>query len=139
MRGVVWALLLMVQNPAADQKKAQAALQSQTGRIGKDCPDAGTTMAINSCMTDVEKQTEADFALFLSSLRSLLKASAPALAKFETSQTVWEKYRASACDAVGTLYDGGTIKYSSVEGCKVRLTRSRMQDLNDLYYDTLHN
>jgi uncharacterized protein YecT (DUF1311 family) len=130
--------LLRAQSASSDQNKAKAALHSQVSQIGKDCPDAKTTAEGNSCFSMVEQQTRTDFAAFYGSLHSLLQQSPDAMAQLDSSQEEWEHYAQKACDAIDSLYHVGTIRLSAVATCRIQLTRSRMLDLDVLYYTTLH-
>ena len=126
------------QQPASYQKKAAAALQFEVDQIGKDCPDAKTTLEQNSCMAGVEQKATADFQAFYESLRSLLGPNSEAVKQLDSSQAQWEKYSKQACDAIDTFYRDGSIRISAVMGCQIQLRRSRMQDLDVLYNTTLH-
>jgi len=130
---------LPAQSPQSDQTKAQAALHSQVSQIGKDCPGAKNTVEENICIATVEQQTKSDFAVFYGSLRSLLRQTAEAKEQLDSSQEEWEHYAQRACDAVDSFYKGGTIRTSAVASCRIQLRRSRMQDLDALYYMPLHH
>jgi len=145
MKGCLFCLLLVhlnlallqAQSPSSDQNKAKAALRSQVSQIGKDCPDAKTTIEGNSCYSMVEQQTRTDFAAFYGSLHSLLQGS-PAIGQLDSSQEEWEHYAQKACDAIDSFYHDGTIRLSAVLICRIQLRRSRMQDLDVLYSAPLH-
>jgi len=130
--------LLRAQTPFSYQNQAKAALRSQVSKIGKDCPNTRSTANENICIGRVELETKADFATYYGSLRSLLQASPDAVSQLEKSQEEWERYVQKACDAIESFYRGGTIRPSAVVSCRIQLTRSRMQDLDVLYYTTLH-
>ena len=132
-------LALRAQSPVPDQKKAQAVLHFEVSQIGKDCSDAKTTVEENSCIVTIEQKTRDDFASFYGSLRSLLQEDTTAVSQLQASQEQWEQYVQKACDAIDHFFRNGTIRLSAVTGCKIRLTRSRMQDLNALYYATLNH
>ncbi|HEY3823960.1 MAG TPA: lysozyme inhibitor LprI family protein [Bryobacteraceae bacterium] len=126
------------QSRTSDQTKTKAALHSQVSRIGKDCPNAKTTAEENSCISIVEQQTRTDFA-FYGSLHSLLQRSPDdAMSQLDSSQEEWKHYAQKACDAIDSFYRGATIRPSAVTTCRIQLTRSRMRDLDVLYYTTLH-
>ncbi len=139
---ILSALLLLpiqAQLPASYQKSAQTALQSQVSQIGKDCPDAKTTIEENACILAVGKKTKADFEVFYASLRALLSQNADAVSQLAGSQDQWERYAQKACNAIDSFSQGGTVRFSAVERCQIQLTRSRLQDLNALYETTLHH
>lgn len=133
-----FSIQLHAQLAASFQQKAGAALQSQVSQIGKDCPGATTTLEQNGCMLAVSKKTDADFQTFFENLRALLSNSGDALSQLDASQQEWSNYAKKACDAVDSLTQKGTQKFSAAERCHVQLVRSRMQDLNVLYDTTLH-
>jgi uncharacterized protein YecT (DUF1311 family) len=130
--------LLRAQSPSSDQNKAKAALHSQVSQIGKDCPDARSTADENSCISIVEQQTRTDFAAFYGSLHSLLQPSPDAMGRLDSSQEAWEHYAQKACDDIASFYQRAAIGPSSIAICRIQLTRSRMRDLDVLYYTTLH-
>ncbi len=126
------------EDPASYQKTAATALQFESAQIGKDCGDAKNTIEINGCLSGVAEKTESNFRAFYESLRSLLNPGSEAAQQLDSSQAQWEKYSTSACDAVDNFYRSGTIRIAAVTGCRIQLTRSRMQDLNALYVTVLH-
>jgi uncharacterized protein YecT (DUF1311 family) len=139
---ILSAVLLLpaqAQLPDSYRKNAQAALQSQVSQIGKDCPDAKTTIEENPCILAVGKKTKADFETFYESLRALLGQNGDAVSQLAGSQDQWERYAQKACNAIDSFFQGGTLRFSAGERCRIQLTRSRMQDLNALYDTTLHH
>jgi uncharacterized protein YecT (DUF1311 family) len=130
--------LLRGQDSDSYQRRAATALQFETAQMGKDCGEAKTTPEINSCMFGVEEKTNTNFNTFYEALRSLLTPDSDAARQLDSSQELWAKYSASACDAIDAFYRSGSIRVSAVTGCRIQLTRSRMQDLNALYYISLH-
>jgi uncharacterized protein YecT (DUF1311 family) len=127
------------QSPAASQQAAQAALQFEQSQIGHDCPEAVTTVDINACIAEVEAKTKGNVAAFVSALRSLLKAEAEAVNRLDRSQELWERYARMQCEAIDDFFRTGTIRFSAATGCRIELARSRMRDLDNIYYVTLHN
>lgn len=53
--------------------------------------------------------------------------------RLKDTQELWLRYRDKTCEAVGYLWEGGTIRPSREMSCDIRLTRSRMRDLFWLY------
>lgn len=129
---------LRAEDAASYQKTAATALQFETAQIGKDCSDAKNTLEISSCLVTVAQKTQGNFRAFYTSLRNLLKPGSKAARQLDSSQAQWEKYSTSSCDAVDALYRSGTIRIAAVTGCRIQLTRSRMQDMNTLYHTVLH-
>jgi uncharacterized protein YecT (DUF1311 family) len=127
------------QDPVLDQKKAASAVQFEMSQIGKDCPDAKTTLKGNSCLIAVEENTQKNFHQFYDALRHLLASDLDAARQLDDSQAQWDKYLASACNAVDAFYRSGTIRTWAVTACRIQITRSRMRDLDALYSTTLHN
>jgi uncharacterized protein YecT (DUF1311 family) len=127
------------QSPETAQKKAQTALDYQVKQIGKDCPNANSTLDSNICLAAVLKRTETDFATFFATLTSLLDGGSADSKQLRTAQDYWKRYAKASCEAIDAFYHDGTIHTSAELGCEIQLKRSRMQDLNALYYDTLHN
>ena len=123
---------------AVYQKTAAAALQFEIAQIGKDCGKAQTTLEINSCLLSVAEKTESNFRALYGSLRSLLNTEPETARQLDDSEAQWVKYSTSACDAVDSFYSSGSIRVAAVTGCRIQLTRSRMQDLNALYFSVLH-
>jgi uncharacterized protein YecT (DUF1311 family) len=97
-------------------------------------------------LNDARVETYKNFQQFFDALREALIQNSPnddnALA-LDGTETAFEKYRASACDALVRVYDVGTVKHpgaaepSSKTRCLITLTRSRMRDLRDMYASTL--
>lgn len=117
---------------------ASTALQFEIAQIGRDCANARNTLEINSCFGTVAGKTQSNFRVFYDSLRSLLNPGSEAAQQLDTSQAQWEKYSNSACDAVYAFYRDGTIRTAKAIGCRILLTRSRMQNLDALYDTVLH-
>jgi uncharacterized protein YecT (DUF1311 family) len=126
------------EDAASYQKTAAGALQFETAQIGKDCGTAKNTVEINSCLTTVAEKTQSNLRVFYGSLRNLLNTGTDASQQLDSSQAQWDRYLSSACDAVDNFYRTGTIRIAAVTGCRIQLMRSRMQDLNALYFTVLH-
>jgi uncharacterized protein YecT (DUF1311 family) len=128
------------------QRIAELAYEAEMEHGGGDCPDATTLTDRNVCLNDARVETYKNYTQFFDALREALIQSSPndanALA-LDGTEVVWEKYRASACDAMVKVYDLGTIKHpgstepSAQTRCLIQLTRSRMRDLKELYAATL--
>ncbi|MBV9610899.1 MAG: DUF1311 domain-containing protein [Acidobacteriaceae bacterium] len=126
------------EDPASYQNTAATALKFEMAQIGRDCGSANTTLEINGCLSRVEETSQRNFRAFYDSLRKLLNRAAGAAQQLDSSQANWEKYSTSACDAVYAFYRDGSIRNAKAIGCRIQLTRSRMQDLNALYDTVLH-
>ena len=128
------------------QRLADMAFEAEMNHDVGACPEAQTVTDRDICLNDARVETYKNYQQFLSALREALIQTSTnddnALA-LDGTETVWEKYRASACDVLVKAYDTGTVKHpgstepSAKTRCLITLTRSRMRDLRDLYAPTL--
>lgn len=128
------------------QRIADLAYRAEMAHEGSDCTDSSTLQDRNECLSDVRVETYKNYTQFFDALREALIQSSPndanALA-LDRTEVVWEKYRVTACDAMVSVYDQGTIKHpgstepNAQTRCLIQLTRSRMRDLKQLYEPTL--
>jgi uncharacterized protein YecT (DUF1311 family) len=128
------------------QRIADLAYEAEMAHEVGACPEAQTVTDRDVCLNDARVETYKNYTQFFDALREALIQSSPndanALA-LDGTETVWEKYRVTACDALVKVYDIGTVKHpgstepSSRTRCLITLTRSRMRDLKDLYAPTL--
>jgi uncharacterized protein YecT (DUF1311 family) len=134
------------QETGSPVRAAHFAYDAEMAQIGHDCPDEVTLADWNDCLNNVRTQTYKNFDAFYLGLREALIDQSPndsnALA-LDTAERTWEKYRVATCDAVGNVYDVGTIAHpgstqpSAKTRCLIETTRSRMRDLMHLYAATL--
>jgi uncharacterized protein YecT (DUF1311 family) len=135
---------------------ANAAFAAEAAREkAGDCPNVSTTFAINQCLGREAEITDANYKAFTTSLRAMLAAlpatdppaqgptgpeatAQTATAAFDASETAWQIYRKAECNAVDVQWRGGTIVNSMVGYCWLRVTRSRMHELNDAYDPSSH-
>ena len=154
------ALLAQAPQPLSPEQTAKAsanaAFSAEAAREkAGDCPNVWTTFAINQCLGREAEITGANYRAFTSSLRAILAAypstDAPAqgptgpeataktaTAAFDDAEAAWQTYRKAECNAVDVLWRGGTIVNSMVGYCWLRVTRSRMHELNDAYDPSSH-
>ena len=128
------------------QRIADLAFEAEMNHDVGACPEAQTVTDRDICLNDARIETYKNYKQFFDALREALIQSSPndsnALA-LDATENAWEKYRASACDALVRVYDVGTVKHpgatepSSKIRCLITLTRSRMRDLRDMYASTL--
>ncbi len=128
------------------QRIADLAYEAEMAHEVGACPEAQTVTDRDVCLNDARVETYKNYTQFFDALREALIQSSPndanALA-LDGTETVWEKYRVTACDALVKVYDIGTVKHpgstepSSRTRCLITLTRSRMRDLKELYAPTL--
>jgi uncharacterized protein YecT (DUF1311 family) len=147
------AVLAQAPQPPSPEQTAKAAANAAftaetTREKAGDCPNASTTFAINQCL-------DANYKVFTASLRAMLAAypstdppaqgptgpeatAETATSAFDAAETAWQAYRKAECNAVDVLWRGGTIVNSMVGYCWLRVTRSRMHELNDAYDPSSH-
>jgi uncharacterized protein YecT (DUF1311 family) len=128
------------------QHAADLAYQAEMTHDAGACPEAQTVADRDVCLSDARVETYKNYTAFFNALREALIESSPndanALA-LDATELTWEKYRASACDAMVKVYDVGTVKHpgeaepNARTRCLILLTRSRMHDLKELYAPTL--
>jgi hypothetical protein len=128
------------------QRAAELAYRTEMAHDTGACPEALTIADRDVCLNDARVETYKNYQAFFDALREALIENSPndanALA-LDSTERVFEKYRAAACDALGTTFDGGTIKHPGAGGpstrtrCLIMLTRSRLRDLYVLYSPTL--
>ena len=128
------------------QHIADLAFEAEMNHDVGSCPEAQTVTDRDICLNDARIETYKNYKQFFDALREALIQSSPddanALA-LDGAEMAWEKYRASACDAMVKVYDVGTVKHpgaaepSSKTRCLITLTRSRLRDLRDMYASTL--
>jgi uncharacterized protein YecT (DUF1311 family) len=125
-----------------------------------DCPNVATTYDSVMCLSKEGDITDANYKAFTSTLRAMLALPAPTFpgettpsvgpsgreatpatntAAFDTSEAAWQTYAKAQCDAVDTLWRGGTIVNSMVGECNLRMARARLHELNDAYEMPLHH
>jgi uncharacterized protein YecT (DUF1311 family) len=119
-----------------------------------ECPDAGTTYAINMCLVHEGEITDANYKTFTRAVRAMLALPGPAVpglpmpvigpsgpegtpatntAAFDKAEAAWQTYARAECDAVDTYWRGGTIVNAMDGECGLRLSRARMKEADDLY------
>jgi uncharacterized protein YecT (DUF1311 family) len=134
-------------------KQAQAAYAREMARDkAGDCPNAGTTLAINTCLADEVKTSTANYKSYSDALRAMLaqlKDPTPEedgptgkplttrekLANFDQSEAAWARYRDAMCTASVGLYRGGSIVGAISGTCQLMMLRSHLRELNNVYGD----
>jgi uncharacterized protein YecT (DUF1311 family) len=108
-----------------------------------------------------EEITQANYKAFITAIRAMLALTAPKMpgesdtpyvgptgpestpaaevAAFDASEAAWHTYATAECNAVDTLWRGGTIVNSMVGSCNLRMARARLHELDDAYEMTLHH
>lgn len=131
------AFPVWTQSQLPRQKAANDALQSQLSKEGKDCASPSNNYEDKVCIGEVQQQTEKDFSTFYVNLRAILDESSEK--NLEDGQAKWVAYRDVTCQAIDDFFREGTARAGKVARCKIQLTRSRMKDLDEIYYLPLHH
>ncbi|MGH9351389.1 MAG: lysozyme inhibitor LprI family protein, partial [Terriglobia bacterium] len=142
------------------QQQANAAFDREMARKkAGDCPKARTTYDQDVCLGKVIDRTLANYKDFSGALRSLLGQKNPLTAgvenmtgptgkplteeeqvkEFDQAEAAWETYRKAQCSAAYDLFKSGTIAPVMGGICELKLIRSRMTDLDDIYEMTLRH
>ena len=95
------------------------------------CPDARSQGEMNQCMAAAYDSADKDLNQFYSELTK--KLDADAVAKLQSVQRAWIKYRDANCEAEASLYDGGSIVPATRSACLERNTRARIAELHRVY------
>jgi uncharacterized protein YecT (DUF1311 family) len=98
------------------------------------CPNAVTTLDMNSCFAAAATKADADLDRYLAAARARLDRDAaqmrgdPAVkrarAGLDTAETAWRKYREAECGAVYDYWSSGTIRDVQGLSCRIALTRA---------------
>lgn len=139
------------------KKEAKTALDAEMAREkAANCPNAGTTLAINTCLSAEVAKTNANFRAYTGALRQMLAqpkpwgepndASGPTgkpltqqemLANFDQTEIGWRNYKAAMCKGAFGLYQSGSIAPSIAATCELLVMRSHMRELAAVYGDFL--
>lgn len=118
-----------------------------------ECPDANNTRAINDCLAHEVDLTQANYKAFVTAVRDMLALPQPEFpgeqpyigptgqpgtpatntAALDAAESTWQAYAKAECDAMDTLWRGGTIVNSVDLECDLRMARARMHELNTAY------
>lgn len=145
---------------AGIRSTANAAYDAEMAREKeKTCPGVSTTFDVNMCLSRESDITDRNYKEFTKALRDILamprpqgpgetipyigptgRAATPetSTAAFDTAEAAWKAYATAECGAVDTEWRGGTIVNSMVAECSLRITRSRMHELDVAYSARLH-
>jgi uncharacterized protein YecT (DUF1311 family) len=119
-----------------------------------DCPNSTNTYDFNMCLSHEEEITQANYKVFVTTLRAMLALPEPAMpgespyigptgpaatpaanaAAFDAAESAWHAYATAECNAVDTLWRSGTIVNEMVGLCNLRMARARLHEL-DVAYD----
>lgn len=100
--------------------------------VSSMCGDSGSQHQMTSCahenLTGLEHE-----------LQEKHKALSEALEGNHLEQAIlaWEKYRDAHCTSTSNIYDGGSLQGYVVAVCKAKVTRRRLDSLDEDYQDTL--
>jgi uncharacterized protein YecT (DUF1311 family) len=139
---------------------ANAALAAEMAREkAPECPNADNTVAENECLAHENDLTGANLKTFTTAVRGLLAVPYPSqpglpdypngptghpgtpatnTAAFDAAESAWHTYAKAQCDAVDTLWRGGTIVNAVDLECSLRQSRNRLRELDTAYSVVLH-
>lgn len=113
-----------------------AALLSQAPEPALDCDNVMTTLDVNACMAKALEAEEARMNAYLEAAIGVLREEAETpeqanamAAELQASQKLWADYAESACQAVYSRWQAGTIRVSMALSCKQDLTLERTHAL----------
>lgn len=113
----------------------------QQSKTQVDCKSPSTTIEINHCLNNELKKEDAELNSEYGGLVNILKdmdsqftqaaqmTSGPKLKALRKSQRAWIKYRDTNCDYYYNLYYPGTAAAGYSLSCKIRMTKSRTDEL----------
>lgn len=144
-------------------KLRMTAIAAFSAELARDktpvCPNAGSTYELNSCLDHEIEVTNTNYKTFIAALRAMLLTPEPTvpgaptpivgptgeeatpatnIAAFDAAESAWQTYAKAECSAVDTYWRGGTIVNAMVGECSLRMSRSRLRELNDAYEATIH-
>src|ERR1700753_802840 len=96
------------------QRAAELAYRTEMAHDTGACPEALTIADRDVCLNDARVETYKNYQAFFDALREALIENSPNAANalaLDSTERVFENYRATVCDALGATYDGGTIKH----------------------------
>src|ERR1700753_628073 len=92
------------------QHIADLAYEAEMAHQVGACPEAQTVTDRDVCLNDARVETYKNYTQFFNALREALIEASPNDANaltLDQTEVVWEKYRVTACDAMGGVYDAG--------------------------------
>ena len=107
--------------------EAKAAAKKLLGH----CGDAGTQDVMNACFA-LEYQN-ADAEMNKMYRKMLNKLDKDIQIKVRAAQRAWLRYRDLHCDAVGSLYEGGSVQPTEVFSCRTGVTSARTREIKEQY------
>ena len=124
---------------AYDREMARATASEKAG----ECPQAGSTRAIEDCLSQQIAASQANFTAFTGAIRSILALDAPGdgqpvpgptgtplsraqrLQQFDDVAAAWNAYSKAQAGAAYDLWKGGTIAPVESLTCQLMLLRER--------------
>ena len=116
------------------QRVAEQIFAAEMARTGRICVGATTQRDENACIRYATDTTDRNLASFVDALETIV--GRPAV---RDSEKAWLEYRSTQCQAVFDLFRPGTMAGAAQVRCEMRLARSRMRDLNELFETSLHH
>jgi uncharacterized protein YecT (DUF1311 family) len=95
------------------------------------CEKKETTVDLVDCWNAELKKADTELNRVYQA--ALKKQQPPDAVKLRQAQRTWIGYRDAHCDAVSSLYKGGTIEPMILAHCKFTLTQQRTKEILDSY------
>lgn len=89
----------------------------------------GTTLELNACMAGIRERAGARKARYLAAALARNADQPELVALIRKSDDAFEAYRTTACEAVYTGYEGGTIRTVQALGCEIALIDERTRTI----------
>jgi uncharacterized protein YecT (DUF1311 family) len=133
---IVFTVIATLSSVAQQDGTAPVAQDATPSAQSKDhadtvCNAANTQMEINQCFGDAYQKADKDLNQLYS--RITKNQDAAGLSRLQTVQRAWLKYRDAQCAAAAAIYRGGSIESSIRSECLMRITRTRIDELQHVY------
>lgn len=125
-------------SPAQLQEWQRSARTAYDLGMADDICNASTQEQENTCAQRLLGTTRADFDQFYAALKSVLGLDPMNADALERTQVLWRAYEEATCKAISDFFTPGTITASATMRCEIQLTKSRLRDLNEIYFIPLY-
>ncbi len=96
-----------------------------------DCDSLNTQSAINQCISEQYKSSDAELNKLYKEIGNRLKDDKDALIAMRTAQRAWVSFRDAECDFAAIHSQGGSIHSMLITSCRTELTQVRIKDFNN--------
>lgn len=96
-----------------------------------DCDSLTNQNAINQCISNEYKSSDAELNKLYKEISTRLKDNADTLKALRTSQRAWIGFRDAECDFAAINTQGGSIHAMLITSCRNELTQARIKDFNN--------